>query len=201
MSAELSAVNYRARIEGIRPLICHNGQLADPLSEIPREIKKISGIRKKTDEAYEAMARLEWVGGLYLDDDRRPIVTGLVLDGMLCESGKKSKLGKTIKSAVEVLDSPLIEHDGPKNATVEDFIDKPRYRHAAIVRVGSGSRIVRTRPIFPVWALEFDIQIDTDAIDPGEVQKSLEIGGRLVGLCDWRPRFGKFALTKFEKAE
>ena len=168
-----------------------NGQLADPMNKFSREIKKISSNRKKTDEHYLMMSQFEWVGGLYLDEDNRPCIPGIVLDGMLAEAAKKLKLGKVMKSAAEVLTSPLIEHDGPKKAKADDLKDLPRYKHSGPVKVGT-SKVIRTRPMFPVWSLEFDVQIDTEALEGRQLKDVIEKGGRFVGLGDFRPRFGKF---------
>lgn len=48
-------------------MLMHNGQLADPSNEWARAIKEISGKRAKTAADYEEMARLEWLGSLYLN--------------------------------------------------------------------------------------------------------------------------------------
>lgn len=195
----MSVQVFRVGIRGVRPLICHNaGELANPLSDLARKMKELTGVRKKTDEHHRAVMQLEWVGGLYLDEKRRPIVLSVVLDGMMQEAARKHKLGKQFKAGVLAMDSPLIEHDGPKNATCDDLIDNPRFRDVRGVKVQQ-SRVMRTRPVFPVWALSFGVQVDPEAVKPTDLRAVLETGGRMVGLCDYRPTFGKFELVSFSQ--
>jgi hypothetical protein len=49
----------RFKLISVAPLLCHNGQLADPLNDIARQMKKISSKREKTDTDLEELARLE----------------------------------------------------------------------------------------------------------------------------------------------
>ena len=57
--AQLPTVQIR--FQGVSPLLCHNGQTADPRNAYSKAIKAISGKRKKTDSDYDEMARLEWL--------------------------------------------------------------------------------------------------------------------------------------------
>ena len=60
---------YGVRWEGFGSgLLCHNGELADPLNNFAKEMKKVSAVRKKTDEHHLKMQELEWFGGLYGTD-------------------------------------------------------------------------------------------------------------------------------------
>ena len=78
---------------GISPLIMHNGQTADPLNKFARELKQLSGKRKKTDEDYAAMAKIEWMAGLYVNNDGYLIVPSFVIESAIYEGAKKQKLG------------------------------------------------------------------------------------------------------------
>ena len=68
------------------------------------------------------------------------------------------------------------------------------------VRIGR-ARVVRSRPHLPNWSLTFAVQlIDADAV-PGEVLNSILVAaGQSVGIGDYRPRFGRFSVTKFKAA-
>ncbi len=64
------------------------------------------------------------------------------------------------------------------------------------------SRIVRRRPCFNHWALDFNIIIkDPEAVPPETLHEILEYGGRYVGIGDYRPKFGLFEVTKWEVVE
>ncbi len=190
---------YRVEIRGLRKLICHNAeQLADPTSELSQKMKEITGMKKKTLEHHKQLADLEWVGGMYVDEKKTPIIPFTVLNGMICEAAKKHKLGKDMKAGLEVIDSPNIVHDGPKNATLDDLISNPRFRDKRLVNV-QRNKVMRTRPCFPVWSLSFHLQCDPEVVKEHELKAVLETGGRIIGLCDYRPVFGKFEVVSFKK--
>lgn len=178
----------KVRIKGIVPLLCHNGQLADPLNQYARAMKEITSKRKKTDDDYAELRRLEWYGGLYLDSDRRPIIPGENLEGLLVSGAKKSRLGESAKAGIIVDDAPVIKHDGPKDLDklyeCGNFIDT---RKAGV----KGNSVMRTRPIFRAWELEFAISFLPDVLNKSDVIKALEDGLRLCGLGDFTPRYGR----------
>src|SRR4051812_3811432 len=97
-------VAVKVQIRGIRPLLCHNAaQLADPISELSKQMKELTAVRSKTEEHHRAIARLEWVGGLYLDEKRRPVVPDTNLEACIVAGAKKSKLGDKFKAGMLVL--------------------------------------------------------------------------------------------------
>jgi len=61
------------------------------------------------------------------------------------------------------------------------------------------SRIVRARPRFDEWALEFVIEIVDPIITPDVLKQIIEDAGKYNGLLDFRPLYGLFKLTSFEK--
>lgn len=62
------------------------------------------------------------------------------------------------------------------------------------------SRILRKRPCFPEWKLEFQIEIkDPDALPSSTLHEILEHGGRYYGIGDYRPKYGLFEITKWEE--
>lgn len=76
------------------------------------------------------------------------------------------------------------------------------FEHAARVTVQRAG-ITRIRPAMREgWRLSFDLLITTPEYLPPPVMASL-IGqaGRLVGLCDFRPTFGRFAVERLEVLE
>ena len=67
--------------------------------------------------------------------------------------------------------------------------------------VVSRARIIRCRPRFDEWSLEFQIQIFDDRIEPLVVKQVIENAGKYHGIGDFRPRYGLFKLTKFETVD
>ena len=68
----------------------------------------------------------------------------------------------------------------------------------AILKYTGGS-VLRTRPIFPVWELTFTLNYAEDVVNIDQIKQVVEDGGRLVGLCDWKPKFGRYELIEFKE--
>lgn len=63
------------------------------------------------------------------------------------------------------------------------------------------ARIMRCRPKFDNWELEFDIQILDDRISVDVVREILDYAGLYLGVGDMRPRFGRFEVVEFKIKE
>lgn len=180
---------------GIRPIILHNGQLADPLNKYSRQLKEVTSKRKKTDADHEEMARIEFEGGLYWDTDKGVYLPADCLEATICAGAKKSRIGKDVQAAVFVQDDivPLI-YDGPK--TINGLWKEPqRFVMRKAVKVTT-SKVMRTRPMFPTgWSVSFTLEYDENIINEAALQRAMIDAGALVGICDWRPKFGRFIVS------
>lgn len=78
-------------------------------------------------------------------------------------------------------------------------VDKWDYEHACRVTIQRNG-ITRTRPAIKVgWKASFDLQIQLpEYISPELLMAVLNDAGRLVGLADFRPTYGRFSTTGFE---
>lgn len=178
---------------GVAPLIMHNGQTCDPLNKFSKQMKEITAKRKRTEEDYADMSRIEWHAGLYVDHDNRLVLPADILDASIIEGAKKSKLGKQFKSAVFVpYDAEL---DIGRKYTIDGLWQDSNYRDVRGVRVGQ-ARVMRTRPIFRQWAASFVVQFDAELVNLGDVQRALRDCGQQVGLCDYRPKYGRFEVKE-----
>lgn len=180
---------------GIRPLIMHNGQLADPLNKYSRQLKEITGKRKKTDADHEDMARVEFEGGLYWDEEAGPYIPSDAIEATICAGAKKSRIGKDVQAAVFVQDEVVkLEYDGPR--TIDKLWKEPhRFVLRKAVRVTT-SKVMRTRPMFPTgWSISFTVEYDENIVNESALRKSMIDAGSLVGICDWRPKFGRFIVS------
>lgn len=181
-------------IAGVSPLIMHNGRLADPSDSYTRAVKEISGKRKKTDADYEEMARLEFLGGLYMLDSG-PCIPSYVFEACLIGKGSAARMENMGKKAAAALwvteDFPLI-YDGPKD--IHDLWKDEQWRIVAPVRVGQ-ARVMRTRAMFKKWSAEISFGFNPSLLNEGMVRTWPEIAGEQVGLMDWRPKFGRFEVV------
>ena len=81
---------------------------------------------------------------------------------------------------------------------LDNDADKELYLDCRPVVVNK-ARVVRMRPTFKRgWKLEFEIQVGDDQIPPDVVKSVLDQSGKVCGVGDFRPRFGRFMVTKFE---
>lgn len=180
------------RLTSSAPLLQHNGQTADPLNKWSKLIKQISSKRKKTDADHEEIARLEFMAALYMDD-QGPILPAHVIDAMIINGAKKSREGPTAKSGCFCLEHAELEYEGPR--TANELWDDEQFRFSAIVRIQS-SRIPRMRPIFRDWALNINLHIEDSVVNISRVDEWLTTAGTQVGLCDWRPQYGRFTVER-----
>ncbi len=185
----MALVDLTFSIQGISPLLMHNGQMADPLNKFTKQLKEISGLRKKTDENYAEMARIEWHAGLYVNKDGFPCLPSAVIESAIQEGAKKQKLGKAFKSAVFV-DADAVLDIGVKKKAVDLWGDD-RFRDTRGVKVGQ-ARVMRTRPVFPDWKAKITVTFDDEQVNEIDVRRAMIDTGGKVGLCDYRPKFGRF---------
>lgn len=180
------------RLTGDAPLICHNGQTADPLNRFSKAMKAISGKRKKTESDLEELAKLEFLAGLYMSETG-PILTAMMVDACVIDAAKKTREGMLAKSGFFTVGNAPLEYDGPR--TGDELWQIPDFRFSVPVRVQQ-ARIIRTRPIFNKWAATVKVQFEDSVVNAATVAGWFAIAGTLVGLGDWRPRFGRFQVER-----
>lgn len=177
-------------IRGISPLLMHSDQLANPLHPATKAHKELTSKRKKTDADHEDIAKSEWLASLYYDEEIGIHIPGQNLDATMVESAKLQKLGKHVKRAAMVVEDRIpLKFKGPKDPLAL-FEDK-RFVDVRGVKV-MAAKLMRCRPIFREWELTFNVQLDEEVMNESEIRKIVSDGGRFIGLCDYRPRFGKF---------
>jgi hypothetical protein len=60
------------------------------------------------------------------------------------------------------------------------------------------SRVMRSRPRFDKWELDFQILNIDERITPNIIKSALDDAGKFIGIGDYRPRYGRFEVVKFE---
>ena len=78
---------------------------------------------------------------------------------------------------------------------------KQHYENDArlVVVPATRGRVTRYRPRFDEWGLRFTIQVTDDQLPLEVLKEILDYAGRSVGIGDFRPRFGRFIVTRFEE--
>ena len=82
---------------------------------------------------------------------------------------------------------------------IKHKIQKWEVHQSTVVIPSTKGRINRYRPCFRKWELEFVITVLDDRIKTDVLKLALDEAGRTQGLGDWRPRFGRFVVTKFQE--
>lgn len=184
------------KIQGISPLLMHNvAQLADPISPISKQIKELSGKKNKSDEDHYLMRRLEFEGGLYLDDKERPLIPAELFKACLVDSAKVEKKGKEIGRSLTVQNDSYIPGvpTGVEKLWKEGYVD---IRPVVVQR----SRAMRSRPKFKKWSAEFKVCWNEHQINEADLDRIVSRAGEMSGLGDFRPgtggRFGMFKVVK-----
>jgi hypothetical protein len=204
----MKIISQTFRLSGLTPMLMHCGQTADPLNQFARAMKRVSAKRGKTDDDLGELSNLEWWAGLYLDTPpeidgttvtpapgTKIIVPAHVLDSCIREGARKAKMGKQASAGAIVEGDGKFTHDGPDDLAT--LSAKPRFTARHAVKVGT-AKVMRTRPVFPVWSIEFSVAIDPSVLEVSQVLDALVNAGRLVGIGDWRPgaprggSFGRF---------
>ena len=190
------------KFEG-KQLLMHNGQLANPLNAYAKALKLLTAKRKKTDEDYAEIARLEWEGGLYLQNGI-VVIPGSNIDRCIWDAAKMSKDGKTYRQGVIVADDycPLayrgkkIKVNGTKeipNLELDKYFAE--YNFQTMVKVGK-DKVLRTRPIFYDWSLECTLYFEETRFDERTLLNIVQRAGAYTGLMEDRPRKGSFSVEK-----
>jgi hypothetical protein len=187
-----------ATMKGVSALLCHNGQTADPRNRFSKAMKAISSKRKKVDADFEQMAKLEWTAGLYLRDGRL-VLPDHVMESCFIGGAKKSKNGVQAKCGVFFDGDAVLSYDGqPTEPLTEDVLDEMfesgQFSHTVGVKVGM-SKVMRCRPVFRNWSAVVTFSYDPDVLNRREVEDIFHDAGRLVGVGDWRPKFGRFEVS------
>lgn len=185
----------RIRIRGLAGILMHNGQLTDPMNEWSRALSDAVKVAKKskTAAAWESAAKAEFMGGLYLNEKLEPCIPGELIEAVICEGAKKSKQGKEVKAGLIVDGNFPLEYKGPRDP---EKLWKAKYYKTSPAKVGQ-ARVMRTRPMFmPGWECEFVVTYNKQLVDERDLLKFIEKAGAEVGLCDWRPKYGRFEVVK-----
>lgn len=187
--------NLKVTWKGITPLIMHSCKCVNPLHPLTIAMKKISskGSKKMTEEDHRLLSDLEWEAGAYWKDGLGLYIPGENVEATIVNGAKVNKKGKDIQKYCAVTDL-YIPFDYGEKLTKEELIANYEYRDTRIMTV-MRSRVTRTRPRFDQWKISFCMQYDEQMIDLETIVNALEYAGQYVGLCDSRPKYGKFVVT------
>jgi hypothetical protein len=181
-------------IEGSAPLLCHRWS-CDDIEAKAKAAKNSASKKVDNVESY-----------VYRDTDGRVSIPGEYLRMAVVGAGRYRQDPRSPrKSAMDLFKAavvPVTEYapiysvsDPNVAATTWDYLDR---RRVTVQRNG----VTRVRPAFLAgWRCDFDLQVITpEYLEPMTLLAALTDAGRLIGIGDFRPTFGRFQVTRYELA-
>ena len=172
-------------IEGVAPILFHRWDCDDV--EAKAQAKKGSR-EKKTDNVESYVYRC--------DDGTLGVPATSVHASLVHAAKSKSDPRSPRKSAKELIEAVLLATP-PMISFGRDKWDYEDKRRVVIQRQGAVNRV---RPALREgWKLHFNITVlDTSYVDEAFLHELIDYAGKYSGLCDFRPQFGRFTITKYE---
>jgi hypothetical protein len=187
---EVELITVEVTLTGKTPLMMHNIRLSNPFDDHARRLKELSSKRRKTDQDLMDIARVEFEGGLYIDENG-PYMPLVSVKKCFIMGARLIKLGKAVERGLHLtLDTPYLDYRGPK--TAEGLWKAETYIDQRMAKIGK-SMILRTRPVFPEWKLTAQFLLDIRTLQPQDLIEVLRYAGTAEGLGEARTLgFGRF---------
>lgn len=189
-------MNVKLVARGTRPLLMHNVRLASPMNPYAKELSRLNKAKpssKRTDEDRLEIARVEWEGGLYFDDEVGPYVPASWIFKTILEGARLGRRGQKIEGGLTVVEMvhPLL-YRGPRDIDgLWGSGGETEFADFRTVRVGQ-AKVDRCRPVFKQWSFEADLLVDPTVLDVAELADIVKIAGQLKGIGDYRQQYGRF---------
>ena len=170
---------FNVEVEGISPLLQHRFAVEEDTAALTKGKK----VYNSEEDARKA---------LYTDEKGNPIQPSTHFEGAMVKSAVQFKMQgkKTYKDAFRA--GVFIEPVNIPHKIKDWEID-------LMPVVVNRSRIMRSRPKFNNWKLAFQITCIDERIAPEVIKEILEDAGKFVGIGDFRPKFGRFKVIKFQE--
>jgi hypothetical protein len=129
--------------------------------------------------------------GVQCEGGGKVCVTSEVIEATLIRAAKKNRMGEIFKSGVIVDGTPILEGPNLPGSVKALFAKRASWRDIRPVKVQRAT-VMRTRPIFRDWSLIVPIQFMDDLITEAQLKDTITEAGQVVGICDYRPKYGRF---------
>ncbi|MGE5196039.1 MAG: hypothetical protein ACM3JI_01760 [Anaerolineae bacterium] len=199
---------YSIHLKSISPLVMNCDTLANPLHPTTKKMKELTSLKTKQDEHHLAIAKLQWLAGLYYDDEIGVYLSSKMIIGCLRASARKEKKGLMMKAVIVdcLPGTPLLPYEEKKPEdlwNVKNKKDEQVYAHTASVNV-QRAKTMRTRPIFNTWEAKFEIMLNTEILSEVDFKRILERAGFEYGIGELRPQlangtYGRFKLEEMKE--
>lgn len=133
---------------------------------------------------------------VYRDDDGNLALPGNYIRGALIGAAKfRQDPRSPRKSAQDLYKAGIV----PLTALSSFGVKAWEYEHSCRVVIQRNA-VTRVRPAMKAgWRLTYQIQVNLpEYISPADLNDALVMAGKLIGLADNRPTYGRFNVVKFE---
>lgn len=185
--------SIQVSLKGTAPLIMHSCRSMNHLDSLSAEQKKLTDKRKKTDEDLSLLSDLEWELSLYWNDAIGLYIPAENLEACVRDGAKNAKHGKNVVRGFNVMEM-MVPLDIGEKLTKEQMKNDARFRDVRPMAVNR-SRVMRTRGRFNMWRCDFTASYDETQLNINDIANALDFAGKNIGLCDSRPKYGKFVAT------
>lgn len=172
------------RIEGVAPILFH--RWSNESVEAKAKAAKNSAAKKTDDiESY-----------VWRDSDGEICIPGDYVRGAMVAAAKfKQDPRSPRKSAMDLYKAAVI----PLTPLASLGSAKWDYLDARRVNVQRNA-VTRQRPAFNAgWSAEFDFQVSLpEYVGDSDFLEILALAGRVIGVGDFRPTYGRFQVTQFD---
>jgi hypothetical protein len=177
---------YRVQvtIEGVAPILFHRWNC----ESVESKSKAKKGSAEKNSDDVESY--------VYRNDRNELCIPGEYLRGAIIGAAKFQQDPRSPrKSAADLFKAAIVSLSPLATLGVKDwdYLDK---RRVVIQR----NAITRSRPAMKEgWKCTFILQVNLpEYIDQAMLNQTIQNAGRLIGLADFRPSYGRFSVVKYE---
>jgi len=174
-------------IEGVAPILFH----AWNVESVESKGRAAKGSKEKKSDDVESY--------VYRNERKEICIPGEYLRGAIVGAAKFQQDPRSPrKSAADLFKAAIVSLTPLASLGVKDwdYLDK---RRVTIQR----NAITRSRPAMREgWKVAFVLMCNLpEYINPQKLNETIQQAGKLIGLADFRPSFGRFVVTEFEVLE
>ena len=193
----VSSMRYQVTLRGLGGLIQHNGA-AGLDTRSPANLEKTEITRKRgSNRTEDDDVRLRGARVPTQSVPRRgqrPDPPAAAIRSMIERAARKLKQGPQVLEGLVVEAVNDFNYDRDRlGTTVEELGQTAQFTVGVVVQ---RARLLRTRAIFDPWSVTATLDCDDELVDQEQLETWLDIGGRRIGLGDWRPEksgsYGRF---------
>ncbi len=182
-------MKFKVEIKGISPLLQHRFS-----EEKLVGIKKQGGADKRLSEEDKKDAAKQF---LYSEKGKM-VQPAVHIEGAMVKAATELRLAgggkKTYKDLMKAALFVSPEHIVHKN-------QKWTVDGRPVVNPSTRGRTMCYRPRLDEWSLAFEMEVLDDRADADAVKEILKLAGLRQGIGSYRPRFGRFEVTKFTQVK